>query len=109
MVLSVRAVGRDASGKTFNLLTHTLDIALSGIRLGGINLQLKVGDMVEIQRKHRKARFKVCWVGEPGSPRTGHVGLQAVDPEFNIWDLELPVESEQVFVSNLQHNSVKAS
>jgi hypothetical protein len=96
MVLSVRATGRDASGAPFNLLTHTLDIALSGVRIGGISAKLKLGDVVEIQRKHRKARFKVAWIGENGTPRTGHVGLEAVDPDFNIWDLELPAEGETV-------------
>lgn len=96
MILAVRIMGRDADGKKFELLTHTLDISLSGTRVGGMSLiPLRSGDVIEVQRKTNKARFRVTWIGETGSQRTGHVGLESVDARPEFWGLELPTEGEQ--------------
>ncbi len=105
MVLSVRACGHDANGAPFNLLTHTLDIALSGARLGGVTLPLKIGDILEIQRKHLKTQMKVIWIGEPNTPRQGQVGLEAVNQDFAIWDLELPSDGEQPVLTMRQQKT----
>jgi hypothetical protein len=94
MVLGVRVVGH-CSGGPFDELTHTLDIALGGARLGGMErVSLQPGDVIEIRRKNRRASFKVMWVGESGTPRTGQVGLQAIDAPRDFWGLEVPVEGE---------------
>jgi hypothetical protein len=95
MVLAIRIAGRDISGNKFEVLTHTLDISLTGVRVGGMEKTLlEKGDVVEVQRKHRKAKFKVAWVGENGSQRTGHVGLQSVDAPREFWALDLPDQGE---------------
>jgi len=95
MVLGVRASGQASSGLQFDELAHTLDIAIGGVRLGGMNrIQLQPGDVIEIRRQSRKARFKVAWVGAPGSPRDGQIGLQGIDASPNFWGLEVPVEGE---------------
>jgi len=96
MVLGVRLAGRGADGTPFDLLTCTLDISLNGVRIGGADrLSLRIGDVVELNRKNRKANFRVRWVGERGSKSTGHVGLQAIDAPPEFWGLELPVSGEQ--------------
>jgi hypothetical protein len=96
MVLAVRVVGKDASGAVFDELTHTLDIASHGVRLGGMErVPVKAGDIVEIRRLHRKARFRVAWVGQPGSSRTGHVGLKSIDASESFWGIEVPEQGEQ--------------
>ncbi|MGZ4816529.1 MAG: hypothetical protein ACXVZV_14025 [Terriglobales bacterium] len=94
MVLGVRVLGDSATGP-FDELTHTLDIAMGGVRLGGMQrLQLRVGDVVEIRRKSRRGTFKVMWVGESGTPRTGQMGLQAIEVPPDFWGLEVPAEGE---------------
>jgi hypothetical protein len=95
MVLAVRVVGHSASGATFDELTHTLDVAIGGARLGGMQrLLLEPGDVIEVRRKNRKANFTVMWVGESGTPRTGQVGLQSVDAPSDFWGIDVPVEGE---------------
>ena len=94
MVLAVRILGT-TSGASFDELTHTLDVAIGGARLGGLQrLPLRPGDVVEVRRKNRKANFTVMWVGESGTQRTGQVGLQAVDAPSDFWGIEVPVEGE---------------
>jgi hypothetical protein len=95
MVLAIHVAGRDAEGHKFNVLTHTLDISLAGVRVGGMeSVALDKGAVVEVQRKHRKAKFKVAWIGDNGSQRTGHVGLQSMDAPPEFWALDLPQEGE---------------
>jgi len=95
MVLAVRVVGQSASGAAFDELTHTLDVAIGGARLGGLQrLPLQPGDVIEVRRRNRKANFTVMWVGEPGTPRTGQVGLHSFDAPSDFWGVEVPVEGE---------------
>jgi len=95
MVLAVRVVGQATTGSGFDGLAHTLDIALGGARLGGMEkAQLQPGDVIEIRRKNRHASFKVMWVGESHTPRAGHVGVQAIDAPLDFWGLEVPIEGE---------------
>jgi hypothetical protein len=95
MVLGVRAIGRADNGSTFDELTHTLDIAREGVRLGGMQRYgLKKGDIVEIRRRTRRAQFRVMWVGGPGTPLTGHVGLEAIDIGPDFWGLEIPADQD---------------
>jgi len=95
MVLAVRAKGQGSNGIEFDELTHTLDIAADGVRLGGMDrLSLNPGDIVELRRKTRRATFRVAWVGEPGTARTGHVGLHALDIHPDFWGLEVPAQGE---------------
>lgn len=94
MVLGVRVLGEPASGP-FDELAHTLDIAMGGVRLGGVErLPLQVGDVIEIRRKNRRGSFEVKWIGTPGTPRTGQVGLRAIEIPPDFWGLELPIQGE---------------
>ena len=95
MVLAVRVVGKTTGGIEFDELTHTIDIAVNGARLGGLfQLKLRKGDVIEIRRHQRRAKFRVVWVGEQGTPRYGHVGVQGIDMLPNFWGLELPSTGE---------------
>jgi hypothetical protein len=95
MVLAVRVSGKTADGKKFDELTHTIDIATSGGRLGGMQgLDLREGDVVEVRRSNRKGTFKIVWIGAPASTRYGHVGLQAIHVPPNFWGLDLPQDGE---------------
>lgn len=95
MVLAVRVVGSSTDGSSFDELTHTLDIAVDGARLGGMErLDLQPGDIIELRRRSRRGRFRVMWVGEKGSPRTGHVGVHAIEAHPDFWGIEVPVQGE---------------
>lgn len=93
MVLPVKIWGRDPKGKPFFQLAHTLDINRGGARLGGLQSLVNFDDTLEVQYRHKKARFRVTWVGRPGTPKESQVGIQYVEPEKDIWGLELPEDS----------------
>jgi hypothetical protein len=110
MVLAVRVSGQTADGEKFNALTHTVDIAISGGRLGGMfHLRLREGDVIEVRRNGRKGTFRVVWIGEPDSNRYGHVGIQAVRVPPNFWGLELPEKGEATRPFSLQRKYDRAS
>lgn len=90
MVLPVKISGRDATGKPFFQLGHTLDLNRNGARLGGLPALVHFDDILEVQHRHKKARFRVTWVGRPGTPKANQVGVQYLEPDKDIWGLELP-------------------
>ncbi len=93
MVLPVKLWGRDAKGKPFFQLAHTLDINRGGARVGGLRWMLNFDDAVELQYRHKKARFRVGWVGRPGTPMENQIGVKYLEPEKDIWGLDLPEDS----------------
>ncbi len=92
MVLPVRIWGTDAEGRPFSQLAHTLDITSSGARIGGMRVLLNTRDIVWLQCRHRKAQFRVVWMGRPGGSREHQVGIECSDQDRNIWGLELTGE-----------------
>lgn len=96
MVMAVHVTGHDADGRRFELLTHTLDISMSGTRVGGMGLiPLKCGDVIELQRKYLKGLFRVTWVGEREGKRAGQLGLELINASPDFWGLDLPTEGER--------------
>ena len=109
MVLGVRAIGNGAGDAAFDELTHTLDIGMGGARLGGMeNFPGKAGDVIEIRRRYCRGKFKVMWVGEPGSERAGQVGLQAVDAPKDFWGLQVPFEGEIILRTSADRTGLAA-
>lgn len=90
MVLPLRVWGMDAAGKPFSALAHTLDITRSGARLGGISTELKRGEVIGLQYRHNKGRFRVAWIGLPNTPRATQIGLEVVEQGRDFWGLEGP-------------------
>ena len=81
----MRVSGSDGSGAYCDL-AHTLDITESGIRLGAVLRQLKVGTQLTIQYRQHKVEFRVIWVSQLTRLKEHHVGLQAVVPR-DVWGL----------------------
>jgi len=94
MVLPVKVWGRDVTGKPFFQLAHTLDINRGGAKVGGLLSLINFDDTVDLQHRHKKARFRVTWVGRPGTPKANQIGVQYLEPDKDIWGLELPEDNE---------------
>lgn len=62
MVVPVRLWIRDAAGVTRCYLAHTLDVSDHGVRMGGFNGTLNSGQLIEVQYRHKRARFRVVWI-----------------------------------------------
>lgn len=60
---------------------HYIDVSHRGARVGGVALHLKAGEVVNLTSDGCDARFLVIWVGEPGTPQEGQLGLQSLANE----------------------------
>jgi PilZ domain len=89
--LPVRIFGTDAAGTLFSENVFTVDVSRSGVRLSGVQAQIKVGEIIGLSYKQNKGRFRVQWAGQPGTPRASQLGLANTAMEKNIWDFPLPV------------------
>src|SRR5579883_1166349 len=87
VILPVRIFGIDSQNKPFNLRTETVDVTRLGARLHSVNCFSKAGEVVGVQYEDKKARFRVCWVGLPGTPKEGDIGIQLMESDRPIWDI----------------------
>jgi len=78
----------DASSLDFQTCC-TYEISLIGARLVTPIGIKEVGQVVMLQRHNRRAKFKVTWIGKPGTAQAGQVGLETLEPQNVIWDNEL--------------------
>lgn len=79
-------------------LAHTLDVTEISARLGGLRMQLEPGEIIEIQRGGVKARFRIYWVGIPGTELEGQAGVRGLDPGKSIWSTHLPADQPDIAV-----------
>ncbi len=87
-VLPVRISGIDVDGEPFQGLGHTLNVSPNGARLSGVRLPLREGCVVRIQRTIKAASFRVVWIGKPGTPTEGQMGVECLEPVKNFWGIE---------------------
>ena len=76
-----------ASSDSHNCCTY--EISTNGARLvmpPGIKV---TGQTIWVQRQNRRARYKVVWIGEPGSSQEGQVGVECLEPANVIWEAEI--------------------
>ncbi len=69
-------------------LVHTLDISPSGARLAGLREQLEPGEILVLQRQHKRAKCKVVWCREV-APREIQVGVQFTEADPAFWGVDL--------------------
>ncbi len=88
--IPVRIFGTDAEGKIFSEKVMTATVSKTVVRLDGVHATLKLDEVVGITYGAAKTHFRVKWVGAPGTPTAGAVGLVNLTPERPIWDVPLP-------------------
>ncbi|HUO27120.1 MAG TPA: hypothetical protein VMU61_15740 [Candidatus Aquilonibacter sp.] len=86
-VLPVRVRGKDASGRSFEELAHTLDVTPSGVRLGAIHHQLGELEQLTICYRQRRMEFRVIWTKKLKGIAEYQVGLQAMTKDAEAWGL----------------------
>jgi hypothetical protein len=104
MVLPVRIWGLDAAGKPFAQPAQTLDVCGTGARVGGVRSTVALGDVIGMQYKQQKARCKVVWMGQPGTPKQDQIALEYLEKDRNPFALEIPDEPA---VDEFDHRRVK--
>jgi len=86
-VLPVRIRGKDAAGKSFEELAHTLDVTASGVRLGSVRRELNALDELTVFFRQRKMQFRVVWTKKMKGTSEFQVGLQALTQDKDVWGL----------------------
>lgn len=81
--------GVDAGGNSFVQAARTHDVSVSGACFEGVTAFCKIGLKVEIESQGQKAWFRVQWIGEPGTMRTGQIGVRCLEPGNCIWNVPL--------------------
>jgi len=74
----------------------TLDATSNSARLASLQLPIEPGEIIELHRNTMRAKFKVFWVGAPGSLLTGQAGIRALDGSRSIWGLDFPQDEPDV-------------
>ncbi len=81
--------GKDSRGSPFTITGQTHDITATGASLNGLKGIADVGSKIEIEYQGRKAMYRVQWIGQVGTPRSGHVGVKCLEPGNYIWGVPL--------------------
>jgi hypothetical protein len=86
----VRIFGTDSSGQIFSEKVFTVNVSRRGAELNGVQAQPNIDEIVGVTYGNNKIHFRVRWVGQPGTPKLGHIGLLNLSPEKAFWDFPLP-------------------
>jgi hypothetical protein len=89
--LQVWVRGVDRGGHPFVQSAHTIDIGKDGARLDGVGYLTGPGEVVQVKRGWRKARFRVVWIGQIGTPEANQIGICCLDNGKDIW--RVPIHS----------------
>lgn len=95
--LPVRIFGTDKDGRIFSENVQTIDMSRSGVKLAGVKARLTVDEIVGVTHGAYKVHFRVKWVGQPGTPSEGQLGLLNLTPERPLWDATLPAGLQDNF------------
>jgi PilZ domain-containing protein len=96
----VRVFGMDSAGRPINQTAWTVDVSRHGARLRGSPYWNGPGETIGVRCGTEKARFKVVWVGKPGTPQEGQVGLLCIEPEKFIWGISAPTTEARTMVAS---------
>ncbi len=112
VALTVRIFGTDSTGHVFSDSVATVNVSFEGAMLAGVKRPIKPGEIIGLTYGKNKARFRVQWVGEPGTPNQGRMGIQNVMPTSCIWDIPLQprnADAKSSYAVARRHARVKCS
>ncbi|HMF90933.1 MAG TPA: PilZ domain-containing protein [Candidatus Angelobacter sp.] len=73
----------------------TYEISTFGARLvapSGVSVE---GQIVYVQRHSRRAKYKVIWIGKPGTRHADQVGVECMEPNNIIWEQDIRTRLQQ--------------
>lgn len=79
MKLPVRMWGMDLTGNIFDVEAAVIGITGVGARITGVSFPLQRGAVVGVQCGHRRTGCRIAWIGEPGTPLAGQLGVECVE------------------------------
>lgn len=103
MKLPLRVWGMDTSGRLFGVAANTIDVTPVSACITGPLASLQRGTVIGIRCGRSHARFRVVWIGQPGTSRQGQIGVRCVEPGKYIWGV--PLERKMGETSNQPANN----
>lgn len=88
-VFPVRVWGMDANTMPFMETVRATNISKDGMLLQGVRRQILLDEQLEVQLGEKKCRFRVVWVGKIGTRRSGELGLETMESETPLWNINL--------------------
>ena len=88
--MPVRIFGTDSSDRVFSAKATTVNVSGQGVELSGVEPRLNVDEIIGLTYGKNRVHFRVKWVGQPGTPEAGHMGLLNISPEKPLWDFPVP-------------------
>src|ERR1035441_2874893 len=89
----VRIFGADSRGQVFSEKVTTVSVSRNGVEVAGVRPDIGLDEIVGLTYGSNRVHFRVKWIGEPGTPRAGHLGLLNIAPEKPLWDFPLAAGS----------------
>jgi len=92
--VAIRVVGLDARGHAYSHSVSTVDVSTHGLRIHGTGFLRKTGEIVTVVYGANRARFRVVWIGPPGTALEGQAALAVFEPNEDVTKLGLTVSAE---------------
>ena len=87
--LQVWVRGVDRNGNPFVQSAETIDVGQNGARLDGVGYMTRPGEIIQVKRGWRKARFRVVWIGQMGTPQANQIGICCLEGNQDLWRVPL--------------------
>jgi hypothetical protein len=85
----VRIFGTDKTGAIFSQNAVTVNVSRNGVELAGVQSQLALNEIVGVSYGNNRVHFRVKWIGRPGTPKAGRVGMINISAGKPLWDFPL--------------------
>ena len=82
------------AGSKDSCLAHTLNVTNHGVQLGGYQGEMKLGDTVVIQYRHKQAQFRVTWIVARTGSLEKQIGAECLEPEKQLWGTTFPEQPD---------------
>ena len=69
-------------------IAYTLDVSPRGARLAGVKGLTGLGQLIVVRRNTDEAQFRVVWIGRSRTPQEGQIGIECVECDKVIWDVD---------------------
>ena len=83
MIVPLKTVTANTPGAA----VYTLNLSASGARLAALRHPVNCGDILIVQRKHKRAKCRVVWVRDMGRGEI-HVGIEFLASEQDFWGID---------------------
>ena len=104
VAVPVRIFGTDRHGQVFSEKVLTVNVSRNGAEVAGVRPELGLDEIVGLTHGANRVHFRVKWIGEPGTPKAGHIGLLDISPEKPLWDFPLPLDARDDFQPTIVDN-----